>query len=212
MPRSCTVCRHHDREAVERALLAGEPFRHIAERFDTSTGALQRHRADHIPASLVQAQGVKEICRADTLLDDVRAGGDRAERLYNSAELILERALEAKDLKTALAAINGAVNVMREGRAYLELRGEITGELHPPEPPPPIVELPILLMPKTEEAARIERERLDEFYPRVIKRQDLKNAVSPVQPRRLEPAFESPFGEDEVRATLSRRIKSTDLG
>jgi hypothetical protein len=132
---------------------------------------------------------------ADTLLDDVRSGGDRAERLYNSAEAILERALEAKDLKTALAAISGAVNVMREGRAYLELRGEITGELNPPPPPIGTVPLAVLLMPKTEEASRIEQERLDKFYPRITNGRDLKNAVSPMQPRRLRPPLDMPLDD-----------------
>ena len=76
-------------------------------------------------SSIVQYQ----VARADNLLGDVRAGTDRSERLYALAEEILVRALEAKDLKTALAAITSGVNVMREGRAYLELRAEITGEL-----------------------------------------------------------------------------------
>jgi len=43
--------------------------------------------------------------------------------------MILERALEAVDLKTALNAIRAAVDVMGEARQYLELRGELTGEL-----------------------------------------------------------------------------------
>jgi hypothetical protein len=38
-------------------------------------------------------------------------------------------AREAKDRKTALDAIRAAVNIMAEARQYLELRGELTGEL-----------------------------------------------------------------------------------
>jgi hypothetical protein len=101
--------------------------------------------------------------------------------------------MESKDLKTALAAISGAVNVMREGRAYLELRGEITGELNPPAAPQPGIGnvLQVLLMPKTEEASRIERERLEKFGPpqMILGR--------PVQPRRLGPAFGTPSEENE---------------
>ena len=47
MPRSCSICAHDARAEIDRALVAGEPFRHIAARFHTSTGALQRHKADH---------------------------------------------------------------------------------------------------------------------------------------------------------------------
>src|SRR5438105_965029 len=64
-----------------------------------------------------------------TLLDDVRHGEGRADRLYNAAEAILGRALEAKDLRTALQAIRAAAAVMSEGRQYLELRGDLTGEM-----------------------------------------------------------------------------------
>src|SRR5579872_2042152 len=194
MPRVCSICNHHDRLGVERALLGGESYRNIAVRFDTSTSALQRHRADHIPASLVQSQAAKEIGRADTLLDDVRSGGDRAERLYQHAESILERAMESKDLKTALAAISGAVNVMREGRAYLELRGEITGELNPPAAPASLIgveRLLVLTMPKTESASAIERERLAKF--------GLPRFAEPVQARRLGAASGVPSKEEEYQ-------------
>ena len=43
MPRTCTVCTHLKREAIDQALVSGEPFRHIAAQTGTSTGALQRH-------------------------------------------------------------------------------------------------------------------------------------------------------------------------
>jgi hypothetical protein len=148
-------------------LLAGESYRHIAARFDTSTGALQRHRADHLPASLTKSHAAVEVARADTLLDEVRSGGDRTERLYGHAELILERALESKDLKTALSAIGAAVNVMREGRAYLELRGEISGEMNAPDGPAggigPVEQLFVLNMPQSPEAAALATERLRKF-------------------------------------------------
>src|SRR5215469_13773986 len=116
MPRTYTVCNHLDSEPIERALLAGESYRNIAARFGTSSSALVRHRADHLPAALMRAHNSREILRADSLLDNVRDGEDRAERLYNAAEAILGRALAAKDLRTALQAIRAAASVMA-GRA-----------------------------------------------------------------------------------------------
>jgi hypothetical protein len=129
MPRTCTVCKHPQRDDLDRALLAGESFRHIAARFDTSTGALQRHKADHLPKKLMKAHEAQEILHADTLLADVRNAEGRSDRLYGAAEDILDRALETKDLKTALNAIRAAVSVMGEARQYMELRGELSGEL-----------------------------------------------------------------------------------
>jgi hypothetical protein len=73
----------------------------------------------------MRAHDSREILRADSLLDDVRHGEDRAERLYNAAEAILGRALAAKDLRTALQAIRAAADAMAEGRQYLELRGDL---------------------------------------------------------------------------------------
>lgn len=45
MGRSCSVCADPGRQAVDEALLAGEPYRNIAQRSGISLGALSRHRA-----------------------------------------------------------------------------------------------------------------------------------------------------------------------
>jgi len=45
------------------------------------------------------------------------------------AEDILEKAREAEDLKTAIGAIRAAAHAMAERRQFMELRGELTGEL-----------------------------------------------------------------------------------
>jgi hypothetical protein len=75
MPRTCTICKHPDREPIERALLAGESYRNIAARFGTSASALVRHRADHLPASLVRAQAPRRyfgLIRYWTMFDTAR--------------------------------------------------------------------------------------------------------------------------------------------
>ena len=104
-------------------------MRDIARRTGTTASSLQWHKAEHLARSLVKALEAREVARADSLLADVRNAEGRAERLYGVAEDILEKALEAEDLKTALNAIRAAVDVMAEARQYLELRGELTGEL-----------------------------------------------------------------------------------
>lgn len=114
MPRTCTICTHESAPEIDRALLDGEPYRHIATRYGTSTGALQRHR-EHLPNQLVKAKEAEEVTQADTLLEQVRS-------LQTRALSILDRADESGDLKTALAAI-------REARSNLELLGKLAGEL-----------------------------------------------------------------------------------
>lgn len=44
MPRTCTVCSSAGREGIDRALIAGEPLRTIADRWSVSKTALIRHK------------------------------------------------------------------------------------------------------------------------------------------------------------------------
>lgn len=115
MPRACTVCIHPKRPEIDSALLASEPFRHIASRFDTSTAALQRHKADHIPAHVATAKDAADVAIADDLLQQIKA-------LRNKAISILQKAEEAGDYRTALMGI-------REARGCVETLLEVEGEL-----------------------------------------------------------------------------------
>ena len=114
MPRTCTICTHESRADIDAALVAETPYRHIAARYGTSTGALQRHR-EHLPNQLVKAREAEEVTQADTLLEQVRS-------LQTRALSILDRADKAGDLRTALGAI-------REARSNLELLAKLLGEL-----------------------------------------------------------------------------------
>ena len=67
MGRPCSVCGHPQRTAIDAALVAGnDPFRIIANRFGTSTGSLQRHKADHLPLVMAEAERRAETKRIDT--------------------------------------------------------------------------------------------------------------------------------------------------
>ena len=116
MPRVCTCCTHPERQAIDKALVANESYRNIAERFGTSVGALTRHKAEHLPVKLAKAQAAKETAFADDLLAQVKA-------LRNKSISILQQAEEAGDLRTALLGI-------REARSCVELLAEMEGELN----------------------------------------------------------------------------------
>jgi hypothetical protein len=115
MPRSCTVCEHPDRETIDRALVGGASNRSAASLYDVSEAAVRRHKANHLPASLVMAQAAEEVAQADSLLEQVRG-------LQSRAYGILDKAEEAGELRTALGAI-------REARGSLELLAKLLGEL-----------------------------------------------------------------------------------
>ncbi len=116
MPRTCTVCAHPRREAIDAALLdPGESFRNIAERFSLSAAALHRHKTAHLPARLAKAQEAAEMAQADDLLAEMR-------KLQRVTHGILDQAAQAGDLGTALRAIG-------EARRNLELIAKLIGEL-----------------------------------------------------------------------------------
>ncbi len=115
MPRSCTVCEHSNREAIDEALVGGASNRSVASLYDVSEAAVRRHKANHLPAKLVMAQAAEEVAQADSLLEQVR---DLQERALD----ILDKAEEAGELRTALGAI-------REARGNLELLAKLLGEL-----------------------------------------------------------------------------------
>jgi transposase-like protein len=115
MPRSCTVCEHADREAIDRALVGGASNRSVASLYDVSEAAVRRHKANHLPGKLVMAQAAEEVAQADDLLEQVRD-------LQAKALGILSKAEEAGELRTALSAI-------REARGNLELLAKLLGEL-----------------------------------------------------------------------------------
>src|SRR5262249_32613291 len=48
MARACSVCRHPHCGDIDRALVASEPFRRIANRFGTTARSLQRHKRHHL--------------------------------------------------------------------------------------------------------------------------------------------------------------------
>ncbi len=116
MARTCTVCVHPEREAIDEALVAGESTGKLAGRYRTiDERAFRRHRANHLPAALARAHEAEEATRADDLLSQVRDLQDRA-------LAILDKAEDAGELRTALGAI-------REARGNLELLAKLLGEL-----------------------------------------------------------------------------------
>jgi hypothetical protein len=116
LPRTCTVCSHPAREAIDEALVEGVAFPALAAKYGVSKDALSRHKAKHLPAKLVMARAAEEVAQADSLLDQVRDLQARAHRILDKAE-------GAGDLRTALGAI-------REVRGNLELLARLLGELN----------------------------------------------------------------------------------
>ncbi len=116
MPRTCTVCTHKDCQAIDAALIAGEPVRGLASRYvPLKPSSIQRHREEHLPQNMAKAKDAKDAAHGDDLLRQVKSLEDKAISLLLAAE-------KAGDFKTALSGV-------REARGCIELLAKLMGEL-----------------------------------------------------------------------------------
>ena len=115
MPRRCTICDHEQREAIDQELVRGASLRDIAGRYRVSKSALERHKANHLPATLAKAKQAQEVARADSLINEMR-------ELQQITMRILDEAGKSGDHLVALRAVG-------EARRNLELLGKLLGEL-----------------------------------------------------------------------------------
>ena len=99
MARTCTVCVHAERDAIDRALVQRRSFRDIARQFGVSKDAAVRHHDEHLPATLIRARQADEMVAADDLLGQVRDLRGHALDI-----LAATKAGEDKDYRVALAA------------------------------------------------------------------------------------------------------------
>src|SRR5215211_7100967 len=117
MPRTCTICSHERRDAMEGLLATRQStYRGIARKYGVSEDAVSRHvKAGHVSRLLAMAADAERAARADTLLD-------RIEALQRRIEEFLSRVEHTDNHSATLGAF-------REMRSNLELIGEVTREL-----------------------------------------------------------------------------------
>ena len=110
MPRTCLACSSPERESIDKALVAGESFRNIAERVSISSAALFRHK-NHVANAICKAQAQHEECLGETLLDEMR-------RVQRKAWELLARTESEGDHR-------GSIVALREVRECLESLGKM---------------------------------------------------------------------------------------
>ncbi len=115
MPRSCTVCAHPQRDAIDRALVGGASNRSAASLYDVSEAAVRRHKVNHLPAKLALAHQEEDVREALDVVRQLKA--------INATSLhILKEARDQGKLSTALQAID---RIQRQ----IELQAKLLGEL-----------------------------------------------------------------------------------
>jgi hypothetical protein len=116
MPKQCSICAHPELQSINKLLVDNASSnRVIARQFSVGHDAVQRHRQNHLAASLVKAREVEKAADATTLLQQVQELLQQARRLTDAAE-------HAKDLRTALTGCRAIGSV-------LELLGKVSGQL-----------------------------------------------------------------------------------
>lgn len=119
MARPCSICGHRERHALDRALIAGEALRGIAERSGTSTTALHRHKAEHLPRLLAEAaerrEEARDVARALDVVWQLR-------EINGAALTVLAEARERKHGELALKAIDRI-------QKQIELQAKLLGVL-----------------------------------------------------------------------------------
>ena len=128
MPRPWTICANPDIQGIDQALVAGTPYRAVAERFEISPPSLYRHQQGHLPATLLKARAVQEVAHADGLMAQLQS-------LQQKVLEILNRAEGSGDLRSALSAL-------REFRGTVELTARLTGQMSYTSRPTHVIEQP----------------------------------------------------------------------
>ena len=86
MARTCTVCRHAERPAIDRALVARRPFREVAGQFGVGHMAAVRHYDEHLPAALAEAQRAEDVAAAIDVLAEAKRCFERVNLLFDACD------------------------------------------------------------------------------------------------------------------------------
>jgi hypothetical protein len=118
MSRPCSVCRHPQRAEIALTRADGASFQTVADRFGLSKTAVFNHHHEHVGAGLVKTAAtiVKDAARRDAEVreyDEASTLLQKIERLEADARRIGERAEREGDLRAALVANAGLLNVVK---------------------------------------------------------------------------------------------------
>jgi hypothetical protein len=120
MSRTCTACKHPNREEINAALLGTDSLRKISSRWSVSKTALLRHKAAHLPEAIVKAAAVAEEISGGKLLDRLTTLNRETASILREA-----RTADTKDNQLALKAIARAERqLLLEGQLLAELNGD----------------------------------------------------------------------------------------
>ena len=149
MARTCTICTHHRRDAMDKLLLRGEQINSVARRFSVSEDAVGRHKR-HMQLVIAKAAALveqKDVAYGSALMAEIGRIRADAERLQLESE-------RRQDIRGALRAIH-------ERLAVVELEAKLNGQIDMSQKNVTINVQAI----STEEAVEYARDILELFAP-----------------------------------------------
>lgn len=127
--RTCTICHHDERPAIEQAIVAGKPYRRIAAQYGTSEGALRRHRAAHVASRLARAVERRDA-ETDRAVAAVEQRNERAD-----TELLDQLLAISEETRAILREARGrgenglALKAIARVESQVELQARLLGQL-----------------------------------------------------------------------------------
>ncbi|MEO5328096.1 MAG: hypothetical protein H7829_07605 [Magnetococcus sp. THC-1_WYH] len=115
MARPCSVCAHKRRADIDQALVAGETFRALSRQYTLSKDALRRHKQEHLPKAMAEAQKAVDVAYGDNLLDYLGTLRKEAHEIKNKAE----------KKGNFTAALGGIRELVRIVELLAKMRGEL---------------------------------------------------------------------------------------
>jgi len=118
MPRQCTVCVHPERQAIDRAILAGEPKSVISRRWGLPPDATERHaKVGHVVRheQIIAGKSVLAPREGDDLLE-------KLEELVKIVRDVMGRCIQNNQYVASLACARELVRIY-------ELVAKLTGQL-----------------------------------------------------------------------------------
>lgn len=120
MPRTCLACFSPERQAIDKALVAGEALRNIAKRVSISPAGLLRHKS-HVAQTIVKAREKREERLGDNLLDEMR-------RVQRKAWELLAKTESEGDHRGSIVALREVRECLESLGAMLENADASNGE------------------------------------------------------------------------------------
>jgi hypothetical protein len=119
MPRLCAVCAHPERQAIDRAIIAGEPKSAISRRWGLGPDAVERHaKIGHVVRN-------EQIIAAKNMLTPASGGDDIVEKLQELMKIVrgmMDSSIQNNQYLASLACARELVRIY-------ELVAKLTGQL-----------------------------------------------------------------------------------